>query len=97
MGKLEKYLIGFKTILGAIIQIAGAVGMVANGIMDYLNSVPGGGGVKTFVGLGFAGNAIGQIGIRFAKKRIEIQTPSGEPNLVGVVEDVKKSDPIIAP
>jgi len=74
MGKVGEYLVGLKTILGAIIQIAGAVGMVAAALSDYLGGIEGAGLVKGAVGLGFAGNAIGQLGIRFAKKSLVLNT-----------------------
>lgn len=75
--KIAGWLEGFKTILGSIIQIAGAIGMIAAGLSDYLNGVDGGGLVKDAVGLGFAGNAIGQLGIRFSKKNIRINNTDG--------------------
>ena len=79
MTKLLTSLEGYRTILGAIIQIVGAVGLIAAGLLDYLNGIGGGGAIKETVGLAFAGNAISQLGIRFSKK--PIVRPESQGNL----------------
>lgn len=72
MGKIGEILVGFKTILGVVIQIAGAVGMLGAALMDYINGIEGSGLVKGALGLGFMGNAFSQVGIRFSKKAVVV-------------------------
>lgn len=70
--KIANYLVGLKTILGAAAQLIASLGLIIAGLLDAINKVEGSGEVKMAVGLGFAGIAIGQLGLRYAKKTVEL-------------------------